>query len=151
MDVAGRRIVGLSRGVWESKPGPVLLGIAGDTWNYCDVYVHLDDGRALLVVPGCVRVESEPPSQVSESDFGGSKVSGVLGATVEDIVDMEEPSVLVILGGGRYLESSLMPGGTSVRHGSFASWTATELEDDCHSLVTGRRGAIREFVESIEK
>jgi hypothetical protein len=141
LNIAGRRITAISRGPWETRPGPEMPGIATSEWRYCDIRVVLDDGSVLVLVPGDVHIEACSPASRGELDTHDC-ITEAVGATVVDVLEDEGPAVFVVLDGGRYLESALVPGGTAVTLGRFDSWP--KGRSACgRSLISGEKRAYR--------
>jgi hypothetical protein len=62
---------------------------------------------------------------------------------VVDVLEDEGPAVFVVLDGGRYLESALVPGGTAVTLGRFDSWPEGALSACGRSLISGEKRGYR--------
>ena len=139
MDVVGKTITAVHRGPWETRPGVDMPGVAGPMWDYCALFLTLDDSTVLQLSPGDVGVQAHLPPRAQTLDFAEDFDTDCIGSTVVDILTFEdkEPTVFVLLNDGRYLDHSYEPGGSSISLGSFSDWSESELEVSFRSLITG--------------
>lgn len=119
-----------------------MPGITGPTWWYCDFVLELDDKSLLLLVPGDTRIIDKVTSDHRPLESSDTDVEKTLGQPIVDVVEVDDwPMVLVLLSNGRYIESSLQPGGSYLGVNAFSNWEADELQTSFYrSLVDGRSG-----------
>ncbi len=144
-DVVGRKIVALRRSRWEPRQGVDLPGITGPVWHDCDLFAKLDDGRVLRLVNGETGLRKRLPLFARRMRLEDEQGEDCLGDPILDVVDGEEPVILVLLTSGRYLEISLQAGGTYFEIGELSDRDPEDLDDGYCSLVTGQRRDLREF------
>jgi len=138
MDVVGKTIMQIHRGPWEAASGVDMPGLAGPTWHYCDVFLSLDDSTVLNVCPGKVSVSDVLPTNAKKLKLSDGSNADCIGRTIVDILEEEEPTILVLLDDGRYIDHSYLPGGSSITIGSFANWTEDDTDVLLKSIITGK-------------
>jgi hypothetical protein len=145
-EVHGDEVASVHLGPWEAYAGTELPGIAGKTWHRADAFVKLRGGAVLCVQPWRISLMVTLPSKAVAADLRDESGTGCVGRKIQDILNVDSETWLLVLDDGRYIANRFVPGGTSLHIGRFSEWEPDELAQPAKSFVTGQARDLRLFL-----
>ncbi len=144
-EAVGKVVTAIHAGPWEAHSGPELTGVTGPEWYYSDAFLSLGDGSVLRLVCGETEVRQHLPANVALPEMSQDETDRCIGTRIVDVFKSDEPSAVVLLSNGCFLENAFLPGGSRLGVEDASKWS----EDgpvEYVSLVTGATLTTAEFV-----